>query len=391
MPGDDRPDALAALGATALRLARGTASLRVALAYLDALVDPRLLPEGLRAELAAARAEAARPIGARAVERTLRAAWGARPTDTLDDLDPEPLAVTASAQVHGARLDGEEVVVKVLRPGLRELVRSDLTLADALVRPAAALFGRLDPAALVAEARERILDELDLEHEASVQRAFHRALRRHETLRVPAPVTALAHPDVLVARRVRGTALRALADPARRHAAAQAAVRFHVGSARFGTVHADPHPDNALLGADGRWHFVDFGATRRVEPARVDLAVAALAALRAGDGAALGGALGALGWLPTSEGARALALAQAVLGAAATGPATLDGDAAVAAGHRAAAHADALAALATKAAIDPADLWPLRMLGALAALLLRLAPTLDAGALALAAARDGWS
>jgi hypothetical protein len=386
-------DALRALGRTALRIGRGTTSARLALAHLHAVVDPAALPADVRdrvaAELAAASEAAAVPISFGDVRRVLRDAWGADPSSELDALDPEPAAVTPGAQVHRGVLDGRPVAVKVLRPGIVEAVRSDLGLADALLRPLGAAFPRIDPAALVAEARERILDELDLEHEGSTQRSFHRALRRHRSLFVPAVHGALTHERVLVSDWVDGRPVLE-APAAQRAAVARALVAFHVGGARFGTVHADPHPGNALLMGAGRVAFLDFGAARRVDRARADGAVAALDALAAGDGAALGAALAALGWLPAEAGGEAAALAGELLGDLYGGRARLDAGALLALGERLEARGARLAALGARATVPPEDLWPLRMLGGLFALLARLGATEDWPALVRAAARDGW-
>ena len=62
--------------------------------------------------------------------------------------------------------------MKVLRPGIADQVRQDLNLLETLIRPLGAAFPSLAPAA---RGRERVLDELDLEHEASTQRSFARA------------------------------------------------------------------------------------------------------------------------------------------------------------------------------------------------------------------------
>jgi hypothetical protein len=238
--------------------------------------------------------------------------------------------------------------------------------------------------------RERILDELDLEHEASTQRAFARALRRHPALHVPAPVSALCHERVLVSAWVDGTPVGELTDPGERAAAARALVAFHVGSARFGTVHADPHPRDALRMADGRHAFLDFGAVRRVEVARVDEAVVALAAFLADDAVALGASLARLGWLPAEVGATALVLGRDILAGHLDGPSRLDADAIVGLNQRAADHAEALWPLAQVTSVPPEDLWPLRMLGALGAVLARLEAEEDWTALIGQAARDGW-
>lgn len=391
---DPRLDALRALADTGLRLARGTTTARIALAGLRDTVDPATLPPEVReravAEMEAAHAASTTPLGAKEVEKALREAWGQKPTDVLDELDPEPAALTPTAQVHRGVHEGEAVAVKVLRPGIADSVRQDLNLLEALVRPVHAVFPSLQAGLLLREVRERILDELDLEHEASTQRAFARALRRHEALHVPAPVSDLCHERVLVSAWVDGTPVGELGDPAERAEAARALVRFHVGSARFGTVSADPHPHDTLRMADGRHAFLDFGAVRQVPATRVDEAVGALDAFLGADGEALGASLERLGWLPASVGTTALALGREILQGHLDGPSRLDADAVVAVGERAFGHAEALWPLAQVASVPPEDLWPLRMLGALPGLLARLGVEEDWPTLIGQAARDGW-
>ncbi len=394
MPDDPRLDALRVLADTGLRLARGTTSARLALAGLRDVVDPATLPpaarERIMAELEAAHAAAVVPLAAKELERALREAWGERPEAVLDELDPEPVALTPAAQVHRGVHDGVPVAVKVLRPGLGERVRQDLNLLETLVRPLASVFPSLAPGLLLREVRERILDELDLEHEASVQRTFARALRRHPTLHVPAPLSALCHERVLVSAWVDGTPVGELTEPGQRAEAARALVAFHVGSARFGTVHADPHPRDALRLPDGRHAFLDFGAVRRVPAERVDTAVVALDAFLAEEPAALGAALQRLGWLPAELAATALVTGRDILAPHLGGPSRLDAAAVVAVGDRAAGHAEALWPLAQVTSVPPEDLWPLRMLGGLVTLLARLDVEENWPERFRAAARDGW-
>src|SRR4051794_214046 len=180
MASETRPDALSSLADAGLRVARTTTTARLAMAGLADVVEPELIAPEVRdrvlAELQAAADQVLVPLGARDVERALRDAWGAKPSDELDDLDLEhPVAVTPTAQVHRGVLDGRDVAVKVLRPGLQDAVRGDMVLLDTLVRPMSAAFPGVDAAAIVREVRERLLDELDLEHEGSTQRAFARA------------------------------------------------------------------------------------------------------------------------------------------------------------------------------------------------------------------------
>lgn len=394
MSTDPRLEALRALADTGLRIARGTTTARLALAGLRDTVDPATLPPKQRArilaELEEAHAESTAPLGPKEVEKTLKGAWGAAPADVLDSFETEPVARTPTAQVHRGVHDGSPVAVKLLRPGTADAVRQDLNLLEALIRPLGAVFPSLSPGLLLREVRERILDELDLEHEASTQRSFARALRRNEQLHVPAPVSDLCHERVLVSAWVDGTPVGELTDPGEQAQAARALVRFHVGSARFGTVHADPHPLDALRMADGRIAVLDFGAVRQVPAGRVDEAVVALDALLAAEPELLGASLERLGWLPAEVGSTALALGRDILAAHLDGPSRLDAAAVVAVAERSASHAEALWPLAQLTSVPPEDLWPLRMLGALVGLLARLDVEDDWPALVRQAARDGW-
>ena len=182
------------------------------------------------------------------------------------------------------------------------------------------------------EVRERVLDELDLENEAVAQRRFHRALRNHPALTVPAPVTRLAHENVLVSEWVDGVPLSRAPDPDR---ATAALVVFALGAARAGMIHADPDPDDVLVLADGRLAILDFGATRTVEPERVKIAATALEAFASDDEQALADALDRLDWLPPAHAGTAAELARHALGdLAGPEPVRLDSDAVIDAGKR---------------------------------------------------------
>ncbi|HYZ80837.1 MAG TPA: AarF/UbiB family protein, partial [Solirubrobacteraceae bacterium] len=126
-----RLDALLNVG---LGLARRAPSGRLLLARIADSIDlewiPRPWGDPIAAELRAAEETASERMSARVVERILKDAWGGRPSDELDDLDGEPVAVTPGAQVHRGLLDGDAVAVKVLRPGLAASVRQDLGLLE---------------------------------------------------------------------------------------------------------------------------------------------------------------------------------------------------------------------------------------------------------------------
>jgi predicted unusual protein kinase regulating ubiquinone biosynthesis (AarF/ABC1/UbiB family) len=382
-------DALIAVG---LRLARSAPTGRIGLARIADTIDPLWIPspwgDEILAELAAAQNSARDPLDVRGVERILRDAWGSRPTTELDELDPEPVAVTPAAQVHRGQLGGSPVAVKLLRPGLASAVRQDMALLDGLIAPLAAAFPAIDPRAVLAEVRARLLEELDLESEAEAQRRFHRALRRHPFLSVPAPITRLSTEAVLVSEWVDGTPIRSAADPDQ--AAARLAL-FVLGAARSGALHVDPHPDDVLVLADGGLAILDFGLTRTVQADRVDRAAAALDAFVANDPAEFGSAAEALGWLPADHGEAALELATYALGElSGPGPVRLDSAAVVRARDRLFERPDAIARLLLAGALPPPDLWPARGIAQLFGTIARVGADADWIEIARSAVRDGW-
>jgi serine/threonine protein kinase len=390
------PDELARLDAllnVGLGLARRARSGRLLLARIADSIDVGWIPspwgDEIAAELDAAHGGAAEPLATRAVERVLRDAWGTRPEDELDDLEADPVAITPSSQVHRASLDGKPVAVKVLRPDLAASVRQDMALLELLAGPLGSAFPGVDPSAATSEFRERVLEELDLEHEAEVQRRFHRALRGHPFLSVPTPLSRLCHENVLVSDWVDGVALWDAPNP---DLAAARLVAFGIGAAvEVGVSHADLHPDNVLVGPDGELTILDFGATRRVDRERAAGAVGILDALAAADGETLGEAMAALGWLPAAHGSAAIELARHALGNLGQPGATrLDDAAVIGARDRALRRPDLIGELVLAGSPPAEDLWPARGFAVMFATVARIGATGDWLALLRAALSDGW-
>ncbi len=389
---DDAARRIDALIQIALRLARSAPTGRIALAQLARSLDPAWIPlpwgETIISELEAARVAASVPLEPKQVQRALLDAWGAAPSHELDEFDPTPLAITPSAQVHRAVHAGRDVAVKLLRPGLAASVRQDLALLESLIAPLAAAFPALDPQALMAEVRERVLDELDLEHEAAAQRRFHRALRNHPLFMVPAPVMQLAHDGVLVSEWVEGVPLRDAGD---RDDAAARLVLFVLGGLRAGMVHADADPDDVIVLEDGRLAILDLGATRNVDAVRAEQTAAALEAFVAQDAEALGRTLEQLGWLAAGHAGSAMDLGEHVLGdLAGADPVRLDTSALLAARHRAGERPRQLLEVLLAGALMPEDLWPARAVAQLFGTIARVGATGPWRELARAALRDGW-
>jgi predicted unusual protein kinase regulating ubiquinone biosynthesis (AarF/ABC1/UbiB family) len=372
----DVPPVLRVLIETAGGLVRQSSSGRVALARAADVVVPEALPAELREvlprALERARAETTEPLRPAEVERVLATAWGSGPGRVVDEWDPEPVAVTPAAQVHRAELDGRAVAVKVRRPGLEAAVRNDLALVDAISAPLGQVLAAADVRALLREAREMALDELDLEHEAQQQRQAARLLRRVEDVEVPKVHLEHTTEDVLVTDFLEGPVLGAATpdDPSR---VARALVRAHVTAARGGLALTDPRPGHVILRPDGGIGLLGTGLARPVDRDRVRAALAAAAALRADDGDAWADALADdLSLLPRDRAEEALALTREVLGPFAAGPARLDPAAAGAGADRAVARLGPALRLAAAARPAPTELGAGRGTGQLVAVLLRL-------------------
>ncbi len=125
----------------------------------------------------------------------------------------------------------------------------------------------LDARAIVAELRDRMLDELDYRTEADRQRKFASAFAGSDRIVVPKVVASA--PKVLVAEWVEGVMLGALilrpatdaTEQARRDRHAHTVIETLLSSpARIGLLHADPHPGNFLALVDGRLAMIDYGA-----------------------------------------------------------------------------------------------------------------------------------
>ncbi len=392
---DDALRRIDALVQIAVRLANQAPSGRIALAKLVKVVDPAWVPPPWNRTLwpgvvASSHDAAAEPLPFKAVESVLRDAWGVKPTAELDSLDSEPVAVTPVAQVHRGVLDGGAVAVKVLRPGLTGSVRQDLALLDALAAPLGGAFPGIDPAAVVREARERVLDALDLEHVAGMQRRLSRAVRGLDFVVVPAPVTRLAAPEVLVSEWIDGTPLSA-ADGFDHDLIAGRLLRYVAGGLRAGLVDADLDADDVLVLNDGRLAIVGPGSLTNVDAERATLTAQVIEAFAAADGPALGSALSALKLLDSGHGELALSVAQHVLGSlGGEAASTLDTPALLAAAERAAERDRDLVALLLAGSFEPVDLWPGRALGQAFGLITRFGATAPWRSILLESLRDGW-
>jgi aarF domain-containing kinase len=215
------------------------------------------------------------PLPWRTIRRALKEELGDKLESGFLWVDPEPLASASIAQVHAARLKtGEDVVLKVRKPGVQKVIVTDLNLLHLIARVAE----RVTPgaahaslAAIVEEIQGSMMEECDFLREAANIEAFRVYL--DDTLNrdaaVPRVYPELSTARVLTMERFFGASLtdaaglrRCTDDP---EGLLVAALNTWFGSLMHcRTFHADLHAGNLMALRDGRIGFIDFGIVGRI-------------------------------------------------------------------------------------------------------------------------------
>ena len=219
------------------------------------------------------------PFSFNEVEAIVAVEVGARISKAFQEFDPTPLAAASLGQVHRAVLrSGQAVVVKVQRPGVRDVVADDL---DALAEIAAILDAhteagrRFEFGKIVEELRKSLLRELDYRQEAANLRMLRENLAGFERLLIPAPIDDYTTGRVLTMEEVSGKKITKLSPLGRLDldgpALAEELFRAYLHQILVvGVFHADPHPGNVFLTDDHRVALLDLGMVARIGPAMQD-------------------------------------------------------------------------------------------------------------------------
>lgn len=219
------------------------------------------------------------PFPAEQARAIIEQAYG-KPLDAVfSRFDNIPIASASIAQVHGAcLLNGREVVVKVVRPGIEPVIRRDLdlmhTFAD-LVHRYWEMGRRLRPQEVVNEFEMTLLDELDLLREASNASQLRRNFRDSGLLYVPDVVFDHTRRNVMVMERISGTPISNIEALIEQKVdlkvlAEKGVEIFFTQVFRDSFFHADMHPGNIFVDAtipeDPRYIAVDFGIVGTLSP-----------------------------------------------------------------------------------------------------------------------------
>jgi len=189
-------------------------------------------------------------------------------SEVFRSFDEVPIASASVAQVHFAVLpDGREVAVKILRPGIENVIAHDVALLDICAGLMESWWEdgkRLKPREVVAEFDKHLHDELDLMREAASASQLKRNFASSNLLTVPEVYWDWCTTQVMVMERMEGIpishvpALRAAGIDLRKLAENGVEI-FYIQVFRDGFFHADMHPGNVQVARDGRYIALDFG------------------------------------------------------------------------------------------------------------------------------------
>ncbi|MEW6181599.1 MAG: AarF/ABC1/UbiB kinase family protein [Bacillota bacterium] len=238
-----------------------------------------LLPEGYIRELEKLQ-DTVPPASREEIVRTVEREFGCPLEQVFASFDSDPLGSASIAQVHAARLlSGEEVVVKVRRPGVTEGIAVDIDILKDIARFAEkhTAWGRFYPfTEMVTEFRRVLSEECDFTIEAQHAEIFRRNHSGNEAVIIPGVFWEYTRPGILVLERINGIKISDLASldadgidrPRLARRLAETLLQQMLGDGFF---HADPHPGNLYVLPGNRIAFVDFGIVGRLSPSMKEL------------------------------------------------------------------------------------------------------------------------
>lgn len=199
------------------------------------------------------------------------------PEDVYAEFDPQPLAAASIGQVHLARLhSGEDVVVKVRRPNIKEQMETDLDILLEMAKLADkhTHFGRIYRFQdVVVELRRTVQDEIDFLIEAESAEQIGENFRNNPAVAIPKIYWEQTTSAVLTMELLEGTKLTSKEALAVAGHDTRTIINLLVDAMfaqifRHGIFHADPHPGNLAVSDDGRLIFMDFGIVGKLSGER---------------------------------------------------------------------------------------------------------------------------
>ncbi|HYZ90619.1 MAG TPA: AarF/UbiB family protein, partial [Myxococcales bacterium] len=228
---------------------------------------PDILPPDFIAELSHLQ-DRAPPMPLETVLRLIEQGLGRPANELFAFIEPTPMASASIAQVHRARLpSGENVVVKVQRPGIEQQIRSDTDLLFYLARFLEGVVeetGIYTPTGIVSEFRQAMLVELDFESEARNVEEFAARNASRDFVAIPKVVRTHSSHTVLTLEELVGVKLKEVLEGRDVPGIDRKLLARRVLDAAFhqlfvdGVFHGDPHPGNVIVLEGNRLGLIDF-------------------------------------------------------------------------------------------------------------------------------------
>ncbi|TVQ05200.1 MAG: AarF/ABC1/UbiB kinase family protein [Leptolyngbya sp. DLM2.Bin27] len=199
---------------------------------------------------------------------------GAPPSQIYAEISADPIAAASLGQVYKGKLhSGEDVAIKVQRPGLAQRIALDLHILRGLARFATNRISQIrsDLVAIMDEFGERIFEEMDYTHEGENAQRFAQLYGHIADIYVPHIYPQYTARRVLTMEWIEGTKLTNIDKLDRLGIDATHLIEVGVQCSlrqllEHGFFHADPHPGNLLAMADGKLAYLDFGMMSEVKP-----------------------------------------------------------------------------------------------------------------------------
>jgi ubiquinone biosynthesis protein len=233
-----------------------------------------LLPDEIADELAKLQ-DRVPPFPGALARQIIETAYQQPLSEVFAEFDETPLASASIAQVHTAKLlDGTDVVVKVVRPGIKKIIQRDVGLLYTLAELAERYWKdgrRLRPRAVVADYETTILDELDLMREAANASQLRRNFQGSKELYIPEIHWPHCRRDVMVMERIYGIPIGDIDELRRQNVdlkklSERGVEIFFTQVFRHNFFHADMHPGNIFASPTGQYLAVDFGIMGSLSP-----------------------------------------------------------------------------------------------------------------------------
>ena len=229
-----------------------------------------LLPEAYIRELSKLQSSVP-PLNKEEVMTAIRRELPSGLSDSFLDFSEEPLASGSVAQTHRARLlSGQEVIVKIQRPGIDEVVKEDIQLLIKLARHIPKHFiPMVDVQEVLENLRETLIKELDFRNEAEAMKRFKANNRAVACLGVPEVYDSFTTPHLIVEEYIDGIPLNDYSQLIEagydlEDVGKKLMLSFIKQVFKDGYFHGDPHPGNLLV-RDGKICFIDFGIMGELE------------------------------------------------------------------------------------------------------------------------------